>query len=282
MILTEYTPGVAERRPTDAVHTYPASLLQLAAAGYSIWHLVGVSKGSFEPRKADWANALLPPLRTVTKVRGVLEGCSVTPTVPCTAPAPPLPRLTTPSPAPFRLPRQTSLAAEAKNAHNMLRDRTSDIFAIPWDLHPRSLHAEFSHNTDLLLSLDPAAVPSDRPVGIWHDSPYGLGGGLCAHVQRDGTADELIGRLCVREGRNESIAAAVAAADAPRPLSKGQHRHDAVRAEAAEWVLTGPERSWGRVMTRRGMQTTAERPGGAGAIRGGGAASAGAAGVRGL
>lgn len=134
----------------------------------------------------------------------------------------------------------------------MLRDLASDTFAVPWDLHPLSLHAEFSHNTDLLLALDPTAVPSDRPVGVWHDSAYGLGGGLCAHVRRDGTAAELVGRLCVDDRRNESIAAAVAAADAPRPLGRREHRHHAVRAEAAGWVLTGPERSWGRVMKRRG------------------------------
>eukprot|EP00966_Prymnesium_polylepis_P161685 3736787-Prymnesium_polylepis.2 len=36
-------------------------------------------------------------------------------------------------------------------------------FAVPWDLHPRSLHAEFAHNTDLLLTLDHAAVVRARP-----------------------------------------------------------------------------------------------------------------------
>lgn len=70
MILTEYTPGVAERRPTDALRAYPASLQRLAAAGYSIWHLVGVRKGALAPRKADWADLPLPALRVVTKVRG--------------------------------------------------------------------------------------------------------------------------------------------------------------------------------------------------------------------
>ena len=31
-------------------------------------------------------------------------------------------------------------------------------FSVPWDLHPKSLHAEFAHNTDLLLTLGTRSV----------------------------------------------------------------------------------------------------------------------------
>ena len=41
----------------------------------------------------------------------------------------------------------------------------------------------------------------------------GLGGGLCVHVLRDGTALEMIGRLCLSEGRNESIQKAIEMAE---------------------------------------------------------------------
>lgn len=212
MILTEYTPGVAERRsPLSDLKKYPASLQRLAGAGYSIWHLVGARKGRFDVR-SDWATVPLPSLRRVT---------------------------------------QASISAELKNADNMIKDMGTDTFAVPWDLHPRSLHAEFSHNTDLLLSLDSNSVAGDRQVGVWPDSPYGLGGGLCFHVRRDGTAAELIGRLCVHEGRNMSIAAAIATADAPRPLARNRLRHNVVRAEADGWELTGQVRSSGRLMRRR-------------------------------
>ena len=43
-------------------------------------------------------------------------------------------------------------------------------FNVPWDLHPRSLHAEFSHNTDVLLTLGVpqghAAIPHLGEVRI--------------------------------------------------------------------------------------------------------------------
>ena len=57
-------------------------------------------------------------------------------------------------------------------------------FAVPWDLHPLSLHAEFSHNTDLLLTLDHSAIGRRREVGVSATTAFGLGGGLCVHVLR--------------------------------------------------------------------------------------------------
>ena len=39
-------------------------------------------------------------------------------------------------------------------------------FMVPWDLHPLSLHAEFAHNTDLLLTLTPGIVQRSHVVGL--------------------------------------------------------------------------------------------------------------------
>ena len=54
------------------------------------------------------------------------------------------------------------------NAANMANAQGG--FSVPWDLHPRSLHAEFSHNTDVLLTLGApqghAAIPHLGEVRI--------------------------------------------------------------------------------------------------------------------
>ena len=59
-----------------------------------------------------------------------------------------------------------SLTAEEINSRNMVADQ-SHGFAVPWDLHPRSLHAEFAHNTDLLLTLNHSAVPRRAATALF-------------------------------------------------------------------------------------------------------------------
>ena len=49
---------------------------------------------------------------------------------------------------------------------------------------------------------------------MWGGSEYGLGGGVCRDVLRDGTEQEMVGRLCVLPDRNASILAAAEAAEA--------------------------------------------------------------------
>ena len=237
-ILTEYTPGVMERiRQWQRLPEYPASLRMLKSAGYTIWHLFGTGKNMDFGLKTDWRTAPLPPLAQVT---------------------------------------ERVLRAEETNARNMLSDNSMAArqggaggggqrgagvvagFAIPWDLHPRSLHAEFSHNTDLFLTLDPKAVPFRREVGITEHTRFGLGGGFCEHVLRDGTALEMIGRLCVQEGRNASIERAIAIADQPRPIRYRQSWHAHVTREGRLWAIEGPMRTSRRKMVRR----AATKPGG--------------------
>ena len=203
-VLTEYTPGAAERLSGwggGRLREYPASLRAFKSAGYRMWHLASTRKGERTKgmRSGDWRTVPLPPLREVTTA---------------------------------------TVRAEEKNAENMIDDmKTTGSFAVPWDIHPRSLHAEFSHNTDLLLTLDADAIASDGEVGVRADSPFGLGGGLCEHTLRDGTAKEMVGRLCVGRGRNASIEAAVRTAEAPRPLAPKQSRHSQVNQEARKWKI---------------------------------------------
>jgi hypothetical protein len=142
------------------------------------------------------------------------------------------------------------------NAANM--QLSTGSFNVPWDLHPRSLHSEFSHNTDVLFthrSVEAEAkakgrgdtlIPSLGEVGVWESSDYGLGGGICKHVLRDGTAAEVVGRLCVGEGsapaeRNASIAAAIASAEARHAGRRQGLRH--VHEEAKRWRLIGEPRT---------------------------------------
>ena len=225
-ILTEYTPGVQERRGAWArLGDYPRALRMLHEAGYRIWHLVGTDKGDRKLLDADWGSARLPALAEVT---------------------------------------DETLHAEEMNARNMMADNVPGVgFSVPWDLHPKSLHAEFAHNTDLLLTLErgPHAIEESRrlvtrgrAVGVSSTSPFGLGGGLCVHVLRDGTAQEMVGRLCVDEDRNASIALAIEMAEAQRPLAAGVTWHSHVRREARKWRLDGPMRS-----TRRRMRRQAKR-----------------------
>ena len=61
-----------------------------------------------------------------------------------------------------------TLRAEELNARNMIADngKGGSSFMVPWDLHPLSLHAEFAHNTDLLLTLTPGIVQRSHVVGL--------------------------------------------------------------------------------------------------------------------
>ncbi|KAL3927226.1 MAG: hypothetical protein SGPRY_002922 [Prymnesium sp.] len=205
-ILTEYTPGVMERKHDwAAMAEYPASLRTLLHAGYRIFNLQGTSKNQRVSRSIPWSKMALPALRQVSNA---------------------------------------SLAAEELNAINMRLPRSRLGFSIPWDLHPRSLHAEFAHNTDLLLTLDHSAVQASRDVGVWPDSPYGLGGGLCADVLRDGVASEMVGRLCVQEGRNKSIEDAVALAEMKRQIGPF------LACEARKWRIEGPAHTRKRFLKR--------------------------------
>ena len=218
-ILAEYTPGVAERhRQWEIMPRYPASLTEASEAGYRIWHLGGSgTKNAIEKcGSCKWSSLPLPGLREVSK---------------------------------------GTLRAEAMNAANMAGAQGS--FSVPWDLHPRSLHAEFSHNTDVLLTLGApqghATIPNLGEVGIFEASEFGLGGGLCRDVLRDGTEQEMVGRLCVLPGRNDSILAASEAAEArfsdgPRQGKRqGKRRSNArtrdVRTEAKRWKVIGPMRT---------------------------------------
>ncbi len=216
-ILAEYTPGVAERhRQWEIMPRYPASLMETSEAGYRIWHLGGSgTKNAIEKcGSCKWSSLPLPGLREVSKA---------------------------------------TLRAEAMNAANMAA--AQGTFNVPWDLHPRSLHAEFSHNTDVLLTLGDsgAAIPNTGEVGIFEASEFGLGGGICRDVLRDGTEQEMVGRLCVQPGRNDSILAASEAAEARfrdgqgsgkrRGRNRSISRTRDVRTEARRWEIIGPIRT---------------------------------------
>jgi hypothetical protein len=214
-ILAEYTPGVAERhRQWEIMPRYPASLTDASEAGYHIWHLGGSGTKNAIERcgGCKWSSLSLPGLREVSK---------------------------------------GTLRAEAMNAANMAA--AQGAFSVPWDLHPRSLHAEFSHNTDVLLTLGAprghATIPNLGEVGIFEASEYGLGGGICRDVLRDGTEQEMVGRLCVLPGRNDSILAAMMAAEArfsdgPRQAKRrANSRQRDVRTEARRWQVIGPIRT---------------------------------------
>ena len=70
------------------------------------------------------------------------------------------------------------------------------------------------------------------------------------HVLRDGTAMEMVGRLCVKEGRNASIERAIAAAEAPRPIRVSQTWHHHVISESRNWRLEGALRTPNRHLVR--------------------------------
>ena len=225
-ILTEYTPGVMERAHSwGRLPDYPASLRQFHEAGYAIWHLFGTGKNAEYGLDRNWSTVPLPPLARVT---------------------------------------ERTLHAEETNARNMQADNGAGGtpaagFAVPWDLHPMSLHAEFSHNTDLFLTLNHSAVPMLREVGVGKTTRFGLGGGFCEHVLRDGTAFEMVGRLCVSQGREVAIQKAIELAEQPRPIRFRQTWHAHASREGRLWSLEGPLRSMNRRMVRR-----REDPGGTG------------------
>ena len=115
-------------------------------------------------------------------------------------------------------------------------------------MHPKSLHAEFSHNTDLLLTKRDAKLECTptaaackigrrREVGVSEKSNFGLGGGLCVHVLRDGTPLEMAGRLCVEQGRNASIARSILAAEAKRPIRNRESWHHVAITEGRKWKI---------------------------------------------
>jgi len=209
VLLTEYSPGVVERRGREEsarqpMLDYPASLRTFSRAGYDIWHLPSVTKSSV-------------PL--AVRASGSKSKSPLGP-----PPLPPLKRVTA-----------AAIAAEEVNARNYVAHRN---FGMPWDLHPRSLHADFTHNTDLLLAINasPATLPSLGEVGVWQDSRHGLGGAPCSFLD---FVTERLGRLCVMENRTERIAAAAAAADAlaAQPLATLRSVH--VVREAKRWELQG-------------------------------------------
>jgi FkbM family methyltransferase len=230
VILSEYTPGVMERaRLWQRLPDYPASLRAMSDVGYRIWHLVGTSKNAESVLTAPWSTLPLPPLAEVT---------------------------------------ERSLKAEEVNAANMVSDNIGGRqackrkfmrgacggfgggfgFRVPWDLHPLSLHAEFAHNTDILLTRGSDVVRRRREVGVSASTKFGLGGGMCEHVRRDGTPFEVIGRLCHNLDRNESIAKAIAIAEKPRPIRVRQSWGAHVLKDGKRWKLNGPLRSAHRMM----------------------------------
>lgn len=181
VILKEYTPGTAERRmlrnDIEEPLKYPASLRALHNAGYKIWHIGPAhEKSDMTMVNTNWSTS---------------------------DPLPPLPEVT-----------NETIAAEERSFSKLVAARRgSGVFNMPWDLHPRSLHAEFTHNTDLLLTRASGAISRRRLVGLTADEDVGLGGVFCSGVRNEGRPQETYGRLCSRETRREDFALAVAAAE---------------------------------------------------------------------
>ena len=168
-LLVEYSPGIAEStsRRTMAP-AYPALLRQFISVGYRIWQISGT--GGSDGRGCGPKN----------DVRSWHFGKGFKPTWRFACP----------------VVDGGAIAAEAAQAERI----SAGDFNVPWDLHPRSLHATFTHNTDLILSLNHSAIDSDGHVGLRPDSPFGLGGGNCDDTIRtaykQGAVAEVIGRLC--------------------------------------------------------------------------------------
>lgn len=229
-LLFEYTPGVVERaRKWSLLPGYASLLASLRSAGYRLWHLGGLLIRSTPSR--------LPCVRGGRTVIG------------CDWRGKPLPAL--------REVGAAAVAAEGRNVRNMLDEIETKTFHVPWDLHPHSLHAEFGHNTDLVgvhrsaagaaaasgrsaAAADGIVIPADGEVGVRESSHYGLGGGVCADVQKDGTVLELVGRLCLPHGRRESIASSAAHAERPRTLQSGRDFFRERRRNASRWRFDGP------------------------------------------
>lgn len=188
VVLKEYTPGIAERRVLRSdirePQKFPASLRALHNAGYHIWHIGPAhEKNDMTMMETDWS---------------------------ASDPAPPLPEIT-----------NETIAAEKRSFEKLVASRRGyGLFNMPWDLHPRSLHAEFTHNTDLLLTRAAGVISRRRLVGLTAEGDSGLGGVACGGVRTEGRPQELYGRLCSRETRREDFALAVAASEAGgRPWS---------------------------------------------------------------
>lgn len=226
---SQYTVNVTTERLDDVV-TEQACIMKLDVEGYEPKVIAGgvntftrlppkhilaeYTPGVME-RRRDWSGVADYPasLRALQRagyrifnLQGTQKNQVLTTTKPWSSL--PLPSL--------REVSNASLRAEEINALNMMSDQG---MAIPWDLHPRSLHAEFAHNTDLLLTLNHSAVQRSRDVGVWEDSVYGLGGGYCKDVLNDGTVMEMLGRLCVQERRRARIEEAIKSAESPHPMS---------------------------------------------------------------
>ena len=219
-VLTEYTPGVVESHDAFAkAPRYPRSLQLLREAGYAgMWQIGAFGCG---PK-----NAISRDMTHGSWARLPLGGC---------------PAVT-----------DATLAAEARGAQNMAASHGN--FAVPWDLHPASLHATFAHNTDLLLSLDARAVPTRGAVGVAPASPFGLGGGSCNDTMRDaiehGNVAEVVGRRCLSvgddgvgvgvESRAETLRAAARWAEAPHGPNGYVSIVAQVKEEAQRWRVAPP------------------------------------------
>ena len=242
-LLAEYSPGVAERARTwSMLPRYSASLAALRDAGYRMWHLgsVGLLNGrptlpclQYRRTKAgcEWGKLPLPPLREIGDV---------------------------------------AIQAEQRNTANMASViKRKDSFHIPWDLHPLSLHAEFSHNTDLIAvhtssnhssnsnghssrnngeaDIGPWMMQSAGEVGLRADDGgrtglggVGLGGSICRDVMHAGSMLEVVGRLCLPNERAQRIADAVKRTDQPWDIKAALAFHEQRKAEATRWRFDGP------------------------------------------
>ena len=145
----------------------------------------------------------------------------------------------------------------------------SVLFHIPWDLHPLSLHAEFSHNTDLIAvhtssnhtsnsnghssrnngeaDIGPWMMQSAGEVGLRADDGgrtglggVGLGGSICRDVMHAGSMLEVVGRLCLPHARASAIARAAAHSERGRSFEASRAYHQERLAEAAQSAQPDP------------------------------------------
>ena len=90
-------------------------------------------------------------------------------------------------------------------------------------------------DTDVLLTLNHSAIPKLGETGVFADSEFGLGGGICHDTLKGGNVREMTRRLCVPYGRAELIERAIEIAEAPRPLTQEMvSRRDAMD-ESTSW-----------------------------------------------
>jgi hypothetical protein len=252
-LMAEYTPGVAERhRRWGMMPKYARSLAALREAGYRLFHLGGINL-------VDDQRSPRHPLGCLVR-KATVKGCDWH--------ALPL--------SPLREIGEVAVRAEELNAEKMAADTRNKSFHVPWDLHPQSLHAEFTHNTDLLGvnvrgAVGHAEIPHEGEVGVRATSGFGLGGGSCADIMRDSPMLEVVGRLCMPQGRQAAITEAIARAEHPRTYAVSRAVHDARKAQADAWQFTGPchfavepkrgpgPRPGGPIVTANGLATCALR-----------------------